>query len=251
MNKVRTLWQEGRPAIGGWLQTTGALQAEALAQCGYDALVIDLQHSGTDLANATAMMTAIEGRGCEPFVRVRWNNGDEIMQLLDVGAYGVIVPMIEDADQARALASAIDYPPNGARSFGPRRPMLRYGAGYFDKARETIVAMAMIETRKGLDNLSSILDVDGIDGVFIGPADLSVALGGPPRPDSDLPTVVEAIRDIRVRAHAAGKKVGIFCGSAEFARAKLAEGFDLVTLTPDLVMLTNAARAAVATARAG
>lgn len=251
MNKVRQIWAEGGQAIGGWLQMTGSLHAEALAGCGYDALVIDMQHSGTDFESAVQMMIAIEHGGCEPFVRVRWNNPDEIMKLVDLGAYGVIAPMVESAEEARQLASALHYPPRGARSFGPRRPILRYGANYFANASETIVSMAMIETERGIANVDEILAVDGLDGVFIGPADLSVALGGPPRPDSDNPKVVAAIRTIRERAHGAGKRVGIFCGGGAFARSKLQEGFDLVTLTPDLSMLTAAARDVVAVARQG
>jgi 4-hydroxy-2-oxoheptanedioate aldolase len=251
MNKVREIWTQGGQAIGGWLQMTGTLHAEAMAGCGYDALVIDLQHSGTDFESAVQMIVAIENGGCEPFVRVRWNNPDEIMKLIDLGAYGVIAPMIETAGEARELASALHYPPRGARSFGPRRPMMRYGADYFAQASETIVSMAMIETERGLAHLDEILAVDGLDGVFIGPADLSVALGGPPRPDSDDPKVVAVIAMIREHAHAAGKRVGIFCGSGAFARSKLQEGFDLVTLTPDLSMLIAAAENVVATARQG
>lgn len=251
MNKVREVWSRGGQAVGGWLQLSGTLGAEALAGCGYDALVIDLQHSGTDCSDAAAMMLAIEHGGCEPFVRVRWSNPDEIMKLLDLGAYGIIAPMIETGEEAAALASAVHYPPRGARSFGPRRPLMRYGLSYFGRASDTIVSMAMVETERGIANLDDILAIDGLDGVFIGPADLSVALGGPPRPDSDEPRVVAAIATIRERTHAAGKRAGIFCGSASFGRAKLREGFDLVTLTPDLAMLTAAARAAVATVREG
>jgi 4-hydroxy-2-oxoheptanedioate aldolase len=251
MNKVREIWSRGGQAVGGWLQMSGALGAEALAGCGYDALVIDLQHSGTDFSDAAAMMLAIEHGSCEPFVRVRWNNPDEIMKLLDLGAYGIIAPMIETGEQAAALASAVHYPPRGARSFGPRRPLMRYGPSYFGRASDTIVSMAMVETERGIANLDDILAVDGLDGVFIGPADLSVALGGPPHPDSDEPRVVAAIATVRERTHAAGKRAGIFCANASFGKAKLREGFDLVTLTPDLAMLTAAARAAVATVREG
>lgn len=249
MNKLREIWTRGEQAIGGWLQIGDTLTAETLARIGYDALVIDMQHSGTEFDTAVAMMTAIELGGCEPFVRVRWNSPSEIMKLCDLGAYGIIVPMIETREDAELVASAVHYPPRGQRSFGPRRPLLRYGPDYAGIASETIVSMVMIETRKGIDNLDEILSVDGIDGVFIGPADLSLALGFAPKPDSAEPTVVDTIRHIRESAHGAGKRVGIFCGSPQFARQKLDEGFDFVTLTPDLVMLAAAARDAVAVAR--
>jgi 4-hydroxy-2-oxoheptanedioate aldolase len=242
MNQVRASWSRGSPAVLGWLQIPAALSAEALAGCGYHALVVDLQHSPTDFVAAVEMFTAIECGGAEPFVRVRANDASGIMKLLDCGARGVIVPMIETAEQARAFASALHYPPRGTRSFGPRRPLLRYGPGYPEFASETIVGLAMIETALGLKNLDEILATPGIDGIFIGPADLALALGAPPEADSQDPRVVAAIRAILARAREHNKRAGIFCGSAAFARRRLAEGFDLVSLTPDLSMLLSAAR---------
>lgn len=249
MNLLRKLWAEGQTGIGGWMQISDALTAEVMSHSGYDAVVIDMQHSGTTFDNATSMIRAIELGGALPFVRTRANKADEIGHLLDFGALGIIVPMIESADQARALARAVHYPPHGDRSFGPRRPSLRFGADYPAKASETFVTFAMIETRKGLENIDEILAVEGLDGVFIGPADLSQSLTGVPRPDSDDPVVVDAVRRVREKAHAAGRRAGIFCGGVEFARSKKAEGFDFVTLTPDLSMLAAAARAAVSRAR--
>ena len=251
MNKIRSLWSGGGHAVLGWLQIPAALHAEALARCGYDGLVVDLQHSPTDFATAVAMMTAIEAGGSEPFVRVATNDASDIMKLLDCGAYGVICPMIDTAAQARSFASALHYPPRGTRSFGPRRPLLRYGPDYPRIASETIVALAMIETATALQNLAEILAVDGIDGVFIGPADLALALGAAPQADSTDPRVVAAVRTIRLSAHAHGKRVGIFCAGADFARDKLEEGFDLVSITPDLAMLTHMARTSLEQVRQG
>lgn len=250
MNKVRSIWNRGGQAIAGWLQMPGALHAEAMARCGYDAIVVDLQHSTIDFEMAFAMLTAIELGGAEPIVRLKWNEPSDTMKLLDGGAYGVIAPMIDTAHQAQAFASALHYPPRGQRSYGPRRPNLRYGAAYPAIASDTIIALAMIETRQALDNLDDILRVEGLHGVFIGPTDLSLSLGFGPKPDSAEPAIVAAIGEIRRRAHAAGKRVGIFCAGGAFARAKIEEGFDLVTLTPDLTMITDAARSVLATVRA-
>ncbi len=248
-NRIRQCWAEGRAAVLGWLHIPSAISAEALAHCGYDGLVIDLQHGAADLAAAIAMMTAIEASGCESFVRVQANDPGDIMRLLDFGAYGVIAPLINTADDARGFAAAMHYPPHGNRSFGPRRPLLRYGSDYLAAASQSIVSLAMIETAEGLANLDEILAVPGLDGIFIGPSDLALALGRPPRPDSDDPVVVAAIARIRVACANAGKRAGIFCVDAGFAGAKIAEGFDLVSIAPDLVMLTSAARAALATVR--
>lgn len=245
-NRVRNAWARGGPAILGWMQIPSALAAETLAQCGYDGLVIDLQHSPIDFATTVWMLAAIEARGCEPLVRVAANDAAQIGKLLDAGAYGVISPMIETEAQAAMLADAVRYPPAGRRSYGPRRPVFRYGADYPAFADQTIVAFAMIETRLGLDNLEAILAVEGIDGVFVGPADLALALGALPLADSAEEEVMAAIRYIRERAHAHGKRAGIFCAGVEFARAKLAEGFDMVSLAPDLLMLRSAAQDSVA-----
>jgi 4-hydroxy-2-oxoheptanedioate aldolase len=250
-NRVRTLWERGEPAVVGWLQMPGTLHAEALARAGYDAIVIDLQHSPIDFSTAVPMIIAIENGGAEPFVRVRWNDASEIMKLLDAGAYGIVVPMIDTAEQAGLFASALHYPPRGVRSFGPRRPPFRFGPGYAAMASQTVVSLAMIETRDGIDNLDAILATEGFDGVFIGPTDLALALGKEPKPDSSDPAVVEVVRTIRERAHAAGKKAGIFCAGGAFAREKLAEGFDLVSVAPDLAMLVGAARAIVEETRRG
>ena len=250
LNRIRRVWRRGEAAVLGWLQIPAALSAEALSRCDYDGLVIDLQHSSTDIADAIAMITAIEGGTAEPFVRVQANDAGMIMKLLDCGARGVIVPMIETADQARELASALHYPPRGRRSFGPRRPLLRYGSAYPEFASETFVGLAMIETALALENLDEILSVDGIDGVFIGPADLALALGAEPAADSTDPRVMAAVSTILRRTHVYGKRCGIFCASTPFARDKLAQGFDMISITPDLAMLINSARAALATVRA-
>lgn len=249
MNKIRDIWNTSGAAIAGWMQTDSALQAETLATCGYDAIVLDLQHSVTGFNQAVAMLAAIESKGVEPFIRAQWNDPGDIMRWLDAGAYGIIAPLIETADQATQFANALRYPPHGNRSFGPRRPTLRFGADYMATADETIVGLAMIETQKGMENLDSILAVSGLDGVFIGPADLAMSLGSKPVPDSEDPVVVDAIAGILAQTKKAGKRAGIFCGSGKSAQQKIAAGFDFVSTTPDLVMLAAAAKASVAQAR--
>lgn len=250
MNKIRARWAARECAIAAWLQIPAALHAEALARCGFDGLVVDLQHSPIDFATALTMLAAIEAGGAEPLVRLQSNDGGDIMKLLDSGAYGVICPMIDTAEQAKQFASALHYPPKGVRSYGPRRPVMRYGADYLRIASDTIVALAMIETATGLQNLDAILEVDGIDGVFIGPTDLAIALGAVAEMDSRDPRVLAAVAQIRTAAHAHGKKAGIFCVNTDFARAKIEEGFDFVSIATDVLAVTQTARAALAQVKA-
>lgn len=248
-NRVRECWAQGGAALGGWMQLPGALLAEALARLDYDAVVVDMQHSQIGLTEVAAMLVAIELGGAEPFVRMQVNDQADAMKLLDAGAYGLIAPMVNTAEDAQRFAQALHYSPRGLRSYGPRRPALRYGPDYVKHASDTIVGLAMIETREALQNLDAILDTDGLDGVFIGPTDLALDLGYAPSVDTDEREVVAAIAHVRERAKAHGKRSGIFCGSGAFARTKLAEGFDFVTAAPDLNILLGAARAVITEAR--
>jgi 4-hydroxy-2-oxoheptanedioate aldolase len=241
-NRIRQRWSTGQPAIVAWLQIPSAHHAELLATLGFDGLVVDFQHSLIDFRAAVEMFTAIDGKWCEPLVRVSQNDFTEIGRLLDAGASCIIAPLIDTADAAQALVNAIHYPPNGSRSLGPRRPVLRWGQDYRIRTRDLLVSLAMVETRAALDNLEAILAVPNLDGLFIGPSDLALALGREPAADPTDPVVLDAIRHVRESAHAAGKRIGIFCGSAESARERIREGFDLVSIGTDLQMLAGAAK---------
>ena len=250
LNGVRACWHAGRPAVIGWLNIASPLSAEAMARCGYDALLVDLQHGEAGLAAALPMLTAIETGGAEPFARVAANNAAEIMRLLDFGATGIIAPMINSAADAAAFAAALHYPPHGSRSMGPRRPQYRFGPDYLANASASIVSLAMIETRDGLDNLESILAVPGYDGIFIGPSDLALAIGMTPRADNDDPALVAAVAHIIAGCKAAGTRVGISGPGAAYARRMIAMGCDMVSIAPDLTLLTDGARASIAATRA-
>lgn len=251
MNRIRSIWAEGGAAIIGWLNIPSILSAEALARCGYDGLLVDLQHGAADMATAPALLLAIEHGGTEPLARVAANIPADIMRLLDFGATGIIAPMVNSAAEAQAFADALHYPPHGSRSFGPRRPQWRFGPDYLANASASVISLAMVETREGLDNLEAILAVQGYDGIFIGPSDLSLALGLAPRLDSDEPLLMETVTHIIARCKAAGKRVGIYGSSPAYAVRMVAAGCDIVSITPDLLMLTGAATAAVADTRAG
>ena len=250
-NRLRTLWAEDRTALNGWLAIGNSFSAETMAQQGYDALTIDLQHGLIDAAAMLAMLQAISTTATVPVVRVPWLEPGILMKALDAGAYGVICPMINTREDAERLVAYTHYAPRGTRSFGPIRAALYGGPDYAQKADETIVAFAMIETAQALDNLDAILAVDGLDAIYIGPSDLSLALGCRPVFDDVDAPVAQAIEHILERASAHGVKAGIHCGDPKVARARAAKGFRFVTVGSDARLMAVGAQQALAAVRAG
>src|SRR3989449_2021383 len=163
-----------------------------MAHQGFDSLTVDMQHGVVDYQVAVTMLQAVSTTPVIPLARVPWNDPARLMKILDAGVYGVICPMISTRAQAEALVAACKYPPRGYRSFGPVRASLYAGSDYGDRADDDIVVMPMIETAEALKNLDAILSVPGVAAIYVGPADLSLALGCKPRLDQTDPPVVEA-----------------------------------------------------------
>ncbi|MCP5146404.1 MAG: 2,4-dihydroxyhept-2-ene-1,7-dioic acid aldolase [Gammaproteobacteria bacterium] len=232
-NRLKTLWQSGGAAINGWLAIPNGFAAETMAQQGWDALTIDMQHGVVDYQAAVSMMTAISTTPTVPVVRVPWLEPGVLMKVLDAGAYGVICPMVNTREDAERLVAWTTYAPRGKRSFGPVRALLYGGADYPQHANDTIVRFAMIETREALENLDEIMSVEGLDAVYIGPSDLSLSLGCRPVFDDVDPPVADAIERILASAHKHGKVAGIHNGTPEAALARIAKGFQFVTVSSD------------------
>ncbi len=240
-NRVMRIWQEGGAVLNGWLHIPSPFAAEVMAHAGYDSLTIDLQHGAADFGDALGMMQAISTTEAVPFVRVPWNDPGLIMRLMDAGAYGVICPMINTREEAERFVGACRYPPEGYRSFGPFRASLYAGADYAAGANEAVVTMAMIETAEALENLEEIMDVPGLDAVFVGPADLGQSLGEGPGIDRTEPAVVGAVERILAAAKKHGLAAGIFTGSTEYALQMVERGFRFVTVLSDARLLASAA----------
>jgi 4-hydroxy-2-oxoheptanedioate aldolase len=236
-NRLRTLWNQGRAAVNGWLAVPNSFSAEIMANQGWDTLTIDLQHGVIDYAQMVTMLQAISTTATVPVVRVPWLEPGILMKALDAGAYAVICPMVNTREQAQQLVSWTHYAPQGSRSFGPVRASIYGGADYPTEANRTIVAFAMIETAQALDNLDAILSVEGLDAVYIGPSDLSLALGCKPQFDDVEPKVADAIAHILARAKAHGVRAGVHNGRPDVARARIAMGFDFVTVSSDARIL--------------
>lgn len=240
-NTVKQRLKQGESIVNGWLGIPCPLSAEIVGLAGFDSVVVDLQHGMIGFDAALPMLQALSATPAIPLVRVPANHGPTIMSLLDAGAYGVICPMVSTAEQAQAFVSACRYPPKGDRSFGPSRAFLYGGDDYYQHADDTILTLAMIETQQGLDNVDEILAVDGLDGVFIGPNDLSLALGQAPSSEPDAEVVVQAIAHILSRAQVHGKIPGIFCSSGQAAALRLAQGFKFVVPGNEVTHLKQAA----------
>ena len=241
-NKIKQMWRENKCVTMGWLSVSNGFTAEVMARQGFDALVIDMQHGLTDMTNLWPMLQAVSQTDTVPVVRVAWNDPAAIMKALDLGAYGILVPLINTAEDAAKAVAACRYPPVGMRSSGPVRAVHYGGADYVAKANDEIVVMGMVETKEGLANLDAICATPGLDCVYIGPSDLAFAIGMTPRPDNPDPAHIATCDRIRDAAHKHGIKAAMHCASAGFAAGSVKRGFDLVMLTSDLACMVAGVR---------
>ncbi len=238
-NNLHALWAEGRCALNAWLSIGSSYSAEVLAHLPYQAVTVDLQHGMFGTETALAMLQAISTSAAVPMVRVPDSTAATIQRVLDMGAYGVICPMINTRAQCEAFVAAMRYPPLGERSFGPSRGLLYGGQDYASHANETVLSWAMIETREALENLEEIAAVKGLSGLYIGPSDLSMTMEGAIASPLSSSVTTEVRRIIEV-AHAHGLQVGIFCPDVGFAREMMAAGCSLVTVMNDAGLLRKA-----------
>jgi 4-hydroxy-2-oxoheptanedioate aldolase len=232
-NTVKRNLLAGKPQIGGWLNIPSSLTAEVMAHQGFDWLCVDTQHGAIDFATAFPMLQAISTTDTMPFVRVPWNEPSIIMKYLDAGAYGIIVPMIETKEDAERAVWAMRYPPAGMRSSGPFRATIYGGSDYQANANDELLLAVMIETAKAIENLDAIASVPGVDALYIGPSDLSQALGLGPRYDADNPKHAETVTKIREACERHGKIPGVHTGGATLSSRYIREGFKMVLLTSD------------------
>ncbi len=236
--------------VGYWVVLDSPVSTERIAGLGYDYVCFDAQHGLLDYKGLLAGLTAVDAGGeSVGLVRVGANDPFLIGQSLDAGAAGIIVPLVNTAeDAARAVASA-KYPPTGVRSYGPMRSALRVGPVPAESDEATVV-LAMIETPQGLENVEAIAATPGIDGLYIGPSDLRIAVGGASPMDGSVDDVFEAaVRRICAAAESAGVTAGFHTPSGQVAAQRLGEGFTLTTVSADLTHLEQVARAHLDTAR--
>lgn len=235
-NRLKARWRDGGVAYGAWLTIPSSISAEAVAHQGFDYVCVDMQHGIIGYEAAVTMLQGIGTSDATPIVRVPWNEFSIIGRMLDAGALGVIVPMVNSADEARAAVSACRYFPAGARSYGPTRAAVWAGADYFARANDEVACIVMCETAPAVEALPAIVAVPGIDAVYVGPADLSITLGLPPAPDNG-----GAFEEARLRiagaCHAAGVVAGMHANAA-LAAKHAAAGYRMITVTHDFGALS-------------
>jgi 4-hydroxy-2-oxoheptanedioate aldolase len=247
-NRVKQRWREGQPVRATWLLSGDPFLAEVLAHSGVDAVVLDMQHgAGIGPDRAVACLQAINTTDTVPFVRVPWNDPVHLQYVLDAGAYGIIVPLVNTAEDAARAAGACRYPPLGYRSAGPHRVTLGDGGDYLERANEEITCLVMIEHISAVENIEAIAQVPGIDGFFIGPGDLALSLGLPADAGGNDPAHIAACRRVRDVALANGLIVGIATSGPEDARQRVRDGYGFCPFGSDWGFVAQGIRSALAT----
>lgn len=248
-NGLKARWAAGQPTINGWCSIGNPFTAEIMAAQGFDSITIDMQHGALDYSNVLPMFQAMRASGATLMARVPWNEPGIIMKALDAGAYGIICPMVNSAEEAARFVSYLRYPPLGQRSFGPTRVSFAAGANYAGEANDNMLAFAMIETAEGMANLNAIAATPGLDGIYVGPADLTLSLTQgrlAPGFDREEPEMIAALQTIVAACKKNGIRAALHCGTPAYAARAIGWGFDMTTVGGDSRFLAAGAAAAVA-----
>jgi 2-keto-3-deoxy-L-rhamnonate aldolase RhmA len=227
--------------IGTWLMSASASTAEALGYAGFDWLLVDMEHVPIEYRDLWQLLQAVQCTGAQPIVRLAANDPVLLKRALDLGSFNVMVPFVENAEQARAAVNAVKYPPFGTRGFAAVHRASRYGtwANYGNEANDAVTCILQIETPNALNNLEEIAAVQGVDALFLGPGDLSAACGHIGNPGH--PEIQAMISDAIVRAKKIGMPVGIVGGTPQLVQSYLEQGYAFAAVASDMAMMMNKA----------
>ncbi len=239
-NPVKDKLLKGEPAVGSWISLCSPVSAEMMARIGWDWLVVDVQHSHVGFDTMVNCFRAIQLGGAVPMARVPWNDKIWIQRTLDAGAMGLVIPMVNSVEEAKEAVASTRYSTKGIRSFGGSRLASYLDSNYLTWTEKNLLIMVMIETVKAVENVEAILSVDGVDGGYIGPADLALSMGlelGNPGPDHEaaMLKVVEAAKKV-------GKIAGKHCNGSEDVNLRISQGFQYLALLSDAGLMAKAAR---------
>jgi 4-hydroxy-2-oxoheptanedioate aldolase len=239
VNHVRKRLKAGEPSIGTWLSLPSPEAAEYISKVGFDWLVVDAEHNPVDIRTLAQMFASMTAAGIAPMVRIPWNSAENFKRVLDAGAWGVVVPMVNTREEAERAVQAARYYPDGNRSVGGGRHALSWdssGAEYFRAANDQVLVVLQIEHIEGVRNADEILSVSGVDACFIGPNDLAASMGlglGVPL-ESDNPELVDAIMTIRDTCKKHGVATGIHTSGAEGVNFRIGQGFQFCAMASEL-----------------
>jgi 2-keto-3-deoxy-L-rhamnonate aldolase RhmA len=246
-NHVKRALREGRPTSGAWLHLCSGISAEIMSRAGFDWLLIDMEHGHGDLQTLLSQLQAIEGSETIPVVRVQWNDPAIIKRVLDMGAYGVMVPWIGGRAEAEAAVRAAKYPPDGIRGIAGSHRAGGYGrhaAEYWKRANDEVLVVLQVETRAAVEEIDQIVKIPGIDVIFIGPGDLSTALGHMGNPGH--PDVQAVFARVEAAARGAGLALGNITRGWDQARELYAKGYQFLTLSSDTALVVQGSQDVIA-----
>lgn len=242
-NAFKHALAQGQLQIGLWCSLASNQAAEIISESGFDWILLDTEHSPNEIPDLLAQLQAMQRGAATPIVRAAWNDAVLFKRIMDVGAQSLLVPFVQNPDEAKRAVAATRYPPAGIRGTAGSSRASRYGRvkDYLKKANDEICLLVQVETRSALDQIEAIAKVDGIDGVFIGPSDLAASLGH--IGDMQHPTVQKAIEEAAKRLKAVGKPAGILTPNEDEARRYIAWGYTFVAVGADVGILARGADA--------
>jgi 4-hydroxy-2-oxoheptanedioate aldolase len=247
-NLVKRALKEGRPSVGTWLSLGSITAARFMARAGFDWLTVDVEHSLVDWETATHMFASIADAGCLALARVPANRHDHIKRVLDNGAQGIVVPMVNSRREAEEAVAAALYPPAGNRSVGGSVHALNFGAtanDYYARANDELLIVLQCEHIRAVEDADAIFSVPGIDAIFVGPNDLAASMRGKDGRPPSAEATREAMRHILATCKKHRVPAGLHCGSADEVNHRIEEGWQFLAIGSELKMMLDGAAAQV------
>jgi 4-hydroxy-2-oxoheptanedioate aldolase len=244
-NRVKKLLKEGKPTFGTWLSLGDVFAARVLARMGYDWLTLDLEHAPVDLHQASIIFGAIADLGCIPLARVPQGSHDHIKRVLDAGAFGIVVPMVDTVEQAQTAIRAAKYPPTGNRSLGGSLSALNCccsSGEYFKKANDEILVILQTESPRGIANAEAIYSLPGVDAIFVGPVDLRAQMRSPDGTEATEDAFQAALQQVVDIGKRTGTPTGMHVMDAQAARKRADQGMQFIAIGSELRMMTERGR---------
>lgn len=244
-NPVKSALQAGQPQVGTWLSFGNVFATRLMARVGFPWLTLDMEHSAIDWEQASILFAAISDAGCVPLVRVPKGDHTHIKRVLDAGAMGIVVPMVNTAQEAKTAIAAAKYPPVGNRSLGGGQHSLNFDATageYFQKANDEILVVLQTESPQGVENAEEIYSLPGVDAIFIGPVDLRAQMRTPDGTDPTPEAHEEMIQRVLRTGRQVGTPVGLHVQTVDDVRRRIEEGFQFIAIGSELKMMVSEAQ---------